>query len=424
MRTIVIGCNHRTAPVSVRERLAFDEQACFEALRSLRRRYAQCEAVLLSTCNRTELYLARPVHGQPRLAEAVRLLGELRRIGVEQFSEAIYHYEDSEAARHLFRVVSSLDSMVLGESQILAQAKQALAIAERSGSCGKVLSAMFQRALAAAKEVRSQTGIGAGRASVGSAAVAFAEQIFSRFSDKTVLMIGAGTMGQATLEHLRTKGPRQVLVTGRTPSRAESLASRLGARVVPFDALLDHLVASDIVISCTGSTEPILTDAQFAPVPARRRYRPLLIIDIAVPRDIDPAIGRHEGVFLYNIDDLQQAAESTLAQRRALVDRCERIIEAHVEQFTEWLGRRDVGPTIAALRKRLEQIGQGELEWLLPKLKDLSPRDRRLIEQMLHRVIGKVLHGPAQTLNERAANGSARVYAETLRRLFELETED
>ncbi len=424
MRIIVIGCNHRTAPVAIREQLAFDEQACVGALRTIRQRYPECESVLLSTCNRTELYLARPVHGRPRLEEAVRLLAESRRLGAHEFAETVYHHEDSEAARHLFRVVSSLDSMVVGESQILGQAKAALAIAQRESTCGKALSSLFQRTFAAAKEVRTETEIGVGHVSVGSAAVAFAEQIFSRFADKVVLMIGTGAMGELTLQHLMAKGPEQVCVTGRTAARAEALAARVGARAVEFDRLIEHLVASDIVITCTGSREPIVTSRQFASVPARRRYRPLLIIDLAVPRDVDSEVGAFEGVFLYNIDDLQTLTESTVAQRLASLDRCDRIIEAHVQQFTQWLGRRDVAPTIRALRKHLEHIGKEELNWVLPKLSDLEPRQRQLIEQMLHRVIRKVLHEPAHTLNEKAANGSARVYAETLRRLFELDSED
>lgn len=426
MRTIVIGCNHRTAPVSVRERLAFDDDRCCEALQQFRQQYAEAEAIILSTCNRTELYLARPVYAPPRLAEAVEFLAQQQNIPLHEFTESVYHYEDLEAIRHLFRVASSLDSMVVGESGILAQAKHALELAKEAMGDGAVrrLDSLFQKAFSVAKEVHTRTQIAEGHVSVGSIAVDFARQIFSHFDDKTVLMIGAGEMGELTLKHLMEFRPHTVLVTNRTPARAEELAARIGAQARPFDELADLVTAADIVLSCTGASEPIITAGPFAAVPVRRRYRPLLMIDLAVPRDIDPAVGELEGLFVYDIDDLQRVTDQHAAQRQSRIAESEQIIEAAVFEYLRWQGKRDVGPVISALNAHLRDLGQGELEWLIPKLANCTDRDRELIEQMIHRLTRKVMHAPTRTLHTKGKEGKAHIYAATLRTLFDLASDD
>ncbi|HUU84887.1 MAG TPA: glutamyl-tRNA reductase [Phycisphaerae bacterium] len=426
MRTIVIGCNHRTAPISVRERLAFDDQSCVAALQRFREQHAEAEALILSTCNRTELYLARPVYAQPRLQEAVKFLADVRDIPPHEFTECVYHYEDLEAVRHLFRVVSSLDSMVVGESGILAQAKHALEVAREAmgNSAVRRLDSLFQRAFNAAKEVHSRTQIAEGHVSVGSIAVDFARQIFSHFNDKTALMIGAGEMGELTLKHLIEFNPRRVLVTNRTFSRAQELAERIGAEAQPFDDLIGLIASADIVLSCTGSPDPIITKATAADVPARRQYRPLLLIDFAVPRDIDPAVGDLQGLFVYDIDDLQRVTDQHAAERQSKIAESEQIIDAAVLEFVQWQGKRDVGPVISAFNAYLAEIGQGELEWLIPKLTDCTDHERELIEQMLHRVIKKVMHAPTKTLHTKGKDGKAHIYAATLRTLFDLVSDD
>ncbi len=426
MRMFITGCNHRTAPLDVRERLAFDAAGCADALRDLRQKYPCCEGVLLSTCNRTELYVARPVHGHPRLEEAVAFLAASRRIGMHEFGHSLYHYEDAEALRHLFRVAGAIDSMVLGESQILAQVKDALGIARDAGMAGRTLDAAFQRALLVAKDIQTKTAIGGGRTSVGGAAVDFARQIFSRFDDKTVLLIGAGEMGEAALQHLLELRPKSVLVANRTPARAEGVLERIirptgvSGQVVPFDRLPDHLVVADIVISTTGAAEPILRRAHVPDLPDRRRYRSLLIIDIAVPRDVDADVGDLENVFLYNIDDLQSVAEANIAARQKEIARCHEIIETHVQEFGAWQRSRDIGPALEALDRHFAEVSRQELDWLLRKLPSLSDHDRRLVEQMLHRLTRKLLHTPSTALREKAAAGRAGHYVETLRTLFGL----
>jgi glutamyl-tRNA reductase len=237
-------------------------------------------------------------------------------------------------------------------------------------------------------------------------------------------MIGAGKMGALTLRHVLEMGPTRVLVTNRTAQRAESLARQVRGEAVPFEALEAHLVASDIVISCTGADEPVITAERFRAVHRRRRSRPLFLIDIAVPRDIDPAIGEADNVYLYNIDDLQTMVEATLDQRKAELDRCHEILEQHLQEFLVWQTRRDIGPLIAALDGRIDEINRGELEWLLPKLGDVSQRDRELIAQALHRIKQKILHGPTQTLQTRPSDISLRVYADTIRQIFDLHDEE
>ena len=426
MRTFVIGCNHHTAPVAIRERLAFDESQCVQAVQQFRQCFPEAEAVILSTCNRTELYFARPIHRSPTLAEAEQFLADHRQLKLHQFHQAIYAYEDAETVRHLFAVVCSLDSMVVGESGILNQAKTALELARQAtGPAGMPrLDTLFQRAFGVAKEVQTQTGIVSGRLSVGGIAVDFARQIFAQFDDKTVLMIGAGEMGELTLQHLIDLKPKQVLVTNRTFARAQEIGQRLGATAKPFEELFELVCAADIVLTCTGSPEPIITRDRFAQLPQRRRYRPVLMIDFAVPRDIEPQVADLQGVFTYNIDDLQKVSETHVAERKAKISQAQALIDAAVIDYLHWQGQRDVGPAIAALSRHLDALAQGELTWLMPKLKNCSDEERQLIEQMTHRLIRKVMHEPSRTLHHKGQDGLGQIYAETMRTLFDLHGEE
>ncbi len=424
MRIAVVGCNHRTAPVHVRERLAFSDDQAAQALDAFRRQYPEAEAVILSTCNRTELYMARPLHGSPRLAEAVQWLAEQRRLSPADVSDHLYHHEQSEAVDHLFRVVSSLDSMVVGESQILGQAKQALALADRQQSARALLHGLFTRSFAVAKEVHSTTGIGEGHVSVGSVALDFAGRIFSHFDDKTVLMIGAGEMGELTLTHLLTRRPRHVRVTNRTFARAEELAAKFNAVAEPFEELERLVATSDIVIASTASPEPLLTVRQLEHVPVKRRFRPLLLIDLGIPRNVEPELEKLEGFYVYNIDDLQRITDEHWEQRQAAVIHGERLIEARVVEYFQDRARREAGPIIAAFRERLHDIMRRECEWAIPKLKTADEADRKIIEQMVHRAVNKVLHTPTQVLNGNVERGKTQIYADTLKKLFDLPDRD
>ena len=426
MRTLVVGCNHRSAAVEVREKLAFDAEALGRAQSLFTESWPQAEAVLLSTCNRMELYVARPEQAGPTIAEAIAFIGRCHGLAPESYASALYGHEGLEAVRHLFRVVSSLDSMVVGETQILGQVREAYEAAKSAGSARRHLGELFPRAFSVAKNVQATTGITQGRLSVGSAAVDLAGQIFSRFDDKQVLMVGAGKMGELTLTHLLAAKPRRLWVTNRTRAAADELAERLRVRhgvdagVIPFEHWVPRLAEMDIVISCTGAREPILTARAFAGVPAARGYRPLLLVDIAVPRDVEPEVGEAEGVFLYNIDDLQRVTQAGLAHRREAVGRSQQIVEAGVLEYAQRQDRARLAPIVAALREHFATVAREQFEWVAPKLHDASPRDRELIEQMLHRTVQKLLHRPVHLMNSQVDNGAARVYADTLRALFEL----
>lgn len=424
MRTLVVGLNFASSPVEIREKLAFDDQSARIALGQLRLRFPCSECVVLSTCNRVELYFARLLHGHPRVNDMIQFLSEFHGLAPHHFIQSIYHHEDTEAIRHLFRVVSSLDSMIVGESEILRQAKTALALAEDEHTAGKSLIAMFQHAFAVAKEVHTRTGIGEGKTSVGSMAVDFAKQIFSRFDDKTVLMVGAGEIAEATLQHLLDLSPKAVWVTNRTFERAETVAGRYRAEPKPFDRLGDHLAGADIVITSTGSPKPIITRELFSHVMAERSNRPLQIIDIAVPRDVELEVGELDSVFLYNIDELQDMAERTLAKRRDRLDQCHEIIERNVREFMEWRLGRDVGTAIHELQNHVENMVRKEIEWVGPKLSNASEHDRQLLAKLAHRIARKILHHPVTNLTEHSKNGSAQVYVDTLRDLFGLNDEE
>lgn len=428
MRTLVVGCNHRSAPVEIRERIAFGEAEVARALQMFREAFPTSECVLLSTCNRMEMYVARPINVPPRISETVEFIGRCRGLPPSAFAGGLYSKEDTEAVRHLFRVVSSLDSMVVGETQILGQVKTAFESAQAAGTVGNRLNDLFQRAFRVAKGVQA-TGITAGRLSVGSAAVDLARQVFARFNDKTVMMVGAGEMGELTLVHLLETKPGRLWVTNRTDGRAQGLAQKLRmehgveAEVVPYAEWIDRLAETDILISSTGSQEPILTARNFKPIPKRRGFRPILLIDIAVPRDIESAVAEDDCVFLYNIDDLQTVTERNLNQRKEAIGRSQEIVEAAVILYVRSQGRQEIGPLIDALRRHFQMIGQQEYERLLPKLTAASPRDQELIQQMLHRVVQKILHDPMRHLSNHADGGAGQVYADTLRALFNLQDE-
>ena len=424
MRPIVAGCNHKTAPLDLREKLTLDEAGDRQTTDQLRAAFDGCEVVILSTCNRSEFYVARPTHGRPRSGDLIEFLARHCGATASALADHLYVHDGRHAVAHLFRVACSLDSMVVGETQIVGQVKQALAIAQEHAAAGKTLTSIFQWALHVAKEVHTETQIAAGQVSVGSVAVRFARQIFARFDDKTVLLIGAGEMGELTLRHVLQTAPKRVIVANRTPARAEEIARRYDAEHAGLDRLTEHLVSADIVITSTAAAEPVLTPALIEPVQPRRDYRPLIIVDIAVPRDVEPAVGDMDNVYLYNIDDLQSVVNTGLEDRQARVTDVDRIIAEHVDEFIQWRDSRAVGPMVRALHERLAEMAAAEADWARPKLSGDPKQDAELVDQLLHRLVGKIMHGPSQTLRQQAQSGNVDVYAEILARLFALPDQD
>lgn len=430
MNITCLGISHKTADVALRERIAMDDDRVRSTLSGMHTKWPAAECVIVSTCNRTEFYLASP-KDDPLSADAVLdWICEVTDAGTDDLRAAAYHMENARAIDHLIRVTCGLDSMVIGEDQILAQIRTAYGAAHENGSARRVMHHVFQTAIAAGKRVRSETDIGAGRTSVASVAVEFARNLFAGFADKTVLTIGAGKMVELTLRHFAELSPQRMLVCNRTPEKAADLANRFNATAVPFETLADHLVEADVVISSTGAADAIVTAAAYKPVLKARRFRPAFLIDIAMPRDIEPAVGDLANVYLYNLDDLQQAIAEQMAMRNGQVSACEAIIAGASAEAHRAIQTHDVADIIRELREQLFEIGEAETQRTLNKLSEKVPEsvERERIEKAIaehtHRLVNKILHRPLNTLGKGEATDAAR-HAAALRKLFELdETEE
>jgi glutamyl-tRNA reductase len=422
MNLRAIGCNVSSAAVELREKLAFDAAKTQKALAELNARYA-AEAVILGTCNRVEIYVARqeavaPLHA-PLMAE---FLAEVHGVPAGDVSPHLYEHADAAAARHLFRVAAGLDSVVLGEGQVAGQVKDAYEAALKLTATGPLLNALFPAALRVSKRVRSETGIAHGHVSVSSAAVDFVQQVFSTFDDKTVLVVGAGKMGRLTLNHLAELKPAAVLVTNRSPEKAAASAKDCGGQVVPWANLDDALVRADIVLSTTGAPEPIVSRKRFDERVRRRRAgRPLLVFDMAVPRDFDPAIHDGDAVSVFNVDDLARVADERMAGRRRHLPAAEAIVEAEVTKFVkEWNTRQDV-PVIGKLTAEVDKLRDAILGPLLTKLDGkLTDAEKAHIEGAFRLFQNRVLHGPIAALKESSREGHSGGLREALMKLFGL----
>jgi glutamyl-tRNA reductase len=421
-RLLLLGLNHSTAPLAMREKVAFAPADRGRALAALRQRFPEAEIAILSTCNRVELYAARAVHGHPRTEEIVNFLGEFHKIDPQSLRGHVYEKTDRDAVAHLFAVASSLDSMVLGETQILGQVREAYDAARGTGAAAAVLNPLFQRALAVGKEVLSATGIAEGRVSVASVAVDYARRIFDSFADKTVLSIGAGKMSALVLQSLAALAPKRLLVCNRNFEKAEELARKFGGQSVPFDRLDDHLVTADIVVSGTGSTHPIITAGRVGALRRAMRYRPIFMIDIALPRDVEAAVGDLENVYLYNIDDLQQVVAETISQRKESIDAARAIVDRHVEAFVAWERAREMGPFIDRLARHYHALASEELQRTINKLPNLGDAERSHLEELTRRIVNKLLHDPIAMLRKsEGLHGATSQYLHALERLFHLQ---
>lgn len=421
-RLLLMGLNHATAPLEVREKLAFSTTQRRCALRDLRLRFPGAEAVILSTCNRVELYVSRPAHELPRPEQMVDFLGQFHQVHPDQFSPHLYHKANVEAVAHLFSVASSLDSMILGETQILGQVREAYDLARSEQSAGIVLHPLFQRAIAVGKQVMTQTTLAEGQLSVAGVAVDYARRIFEQFSDKTILSIGAGKMSTLVLRHFAQLAPRRLLVCNRDPRKAEELARRFNGSPAAFEQLPEHLVAADVVVCATGSSEPIITAGLFEPLRKLRRYRPIFMIDIALPRDIDPKVGDQEHVYLYNIDDLQQVVRQTQSQRNGSLEAARQIVDTEVTSFGKWHQAREMGPLIERLYARHHRMAQEELRRTFNKLPELSESQKVHFEDLTRRIVNKMLHDPVQRLRDgQMPHGLQHTYVHALEKLFNLD---
>ncbi|MCF6158942.1 MAG: glutamyl-tRNA reductase [wastewater metagenome] len=417
MSILVIGLNHRSAPVEIREKLAFNANNIPTALSFFLQRHPKAEAVILSTCNRVEMYVST-LDDTVQVEDVLSFLAEFHRIELSSFSSYMYHNKNDHAAHHLFFVAASLDSMVLGESQILSQVKEAYTIACMQETTGKVLNLLFQQALNVAKVIHSQTAIGKGKVSISSVAVEFAEKIFQDFTGKIVLVVGAGEMCELLIKHLYEEGARTFIVANRTFERAQELADTYQGQAIKYDLLGEYLGKADIIISSTSAPHYVIHANQVREAIKHRRGNPIFLIDIAVPRDIEPDVGNIDNVYLYNIDDLQSVVNQNIDERTKEIEKCRSIIEEEVEHFMAKIEEMKIEPAITLLRNHFHTIGRDELNRLKPKLRNMNEGDWNQVVYTVERTINKILHHPAKVAKLEAKNGGGYRYVEIIKKLF------
>lgn len=419
----VVGLNHRTAPVEIREKLAFPRYTLPGALKALKELPNIAGTVILSTCNRTEVYLAA-LESEQSLAETKNFLSQRCDLEPSLLEKYLYTYSSYEAVRHLFRVAAGLDSMILGEAQVLGQVAEAYDIARSNGVTHPVLNTLFQHAISTGKRVRTETRINHNTVSVSYAAVELARQVFGSLDGRTVLVIGAGKMSTLAARYLRDNGVTTILVSNRSYERARALAQAIGGQAVRLDYLEDILPQADIVISCTAASHYILHPEQVARARKGREDIPLMVIDIAVPRDIDPAVGELPGVKLFDIDDLQQVVLNNLEERQKAAQKAEGIIAEEVESFFQWLGSLSVVPTIVALKEKAEAIKEAELKRAFNRLGSPSPREKKIIGTLANSIVNQLLHDVVVNLKQAILKPQGHLYVEALQQLFGLEVKE
>lgn len=424
MNLVMVGVNFRSTPVEVREKLALGGETLTQALETIQRAF-NCESVILSTCNRVEMYFARldgtPLPAEPEVAELLARVVDCGSTGLVTYLKAI---QGDQAVRHLFRVVSSLESLVLGEGQIAGQVKQAYETARQAGASGPALNSLFQWARQVARRVRTETGLAHGHVSVSSVAVDYVREVFDHFDDKTVAVLGAGKMAELTLKQLAELNPKRVLVTNRSLERAENLARAYSGQAIPWAELDSVLARADIVLSTTGATEPIVSLQRWRAISRQRKKGRCVVLDIAVPRDFDPAIHDGDSVCLFNIDDLNSVRNATLVERRGHIPSAEQIIDQETTRFLRDWTRRKHGSAIAKLTREFEAKRENIVSKLMQRLNGrLSPEDKRYIEGAFRLLQNQYLHGPIAALAEESANGAIQeghTLLDALRKLFRL----
>ena len=419
---LIVGLSHRTASLDVREAVAFAEDQIDEVNRQLRALDGVDEAAVVCTCNRVEV-VSTTRHGAPVADQIAEFLRRSQSGPGADLSPHLYNYWGREAVRHLFRVASSLDSMVVGEPQILGQLKQSYARAAGAGTTGAVLHRWFHKAFSVAKRVRTETGIAGRAVSVSSAAVELATDIFDHLAGKTAMLIGTGKMGELAARHLMANGVGNLIATNRTFERAVEVAREFNATPVPFDQFPKYLPMADIVIGSAAAPVYVLGEAQVQEALRERKGRPIFCIDLSVPRSFDPAINDLDNVYLYDIDDLSKVAEGNLGERAREAEKAETIVVEEVESFYRWLGHLEVVPTIIALRDKVDTIRRGELQKTLNQLKDLGPRERELLDVMTTALVNKILHAPIARLKQQDRQAET-FYVDAVRMLFDLEEPD
>lgn len=424
MNVQVVYCNHQTANLEVRERLAFSSPEVLKrAYGELRKRFPRSEHVVISTCNRVEVYSAQEDKADaPTQSQLAQFFSEFHRVPVSDFMDDLLEYHGPDAVRHLFEVASSIDSMVLGESQIVNQIKEAYELSTLTAANGPLTNALFQRALTVSSRVRTETKLSNGRVSIASVAVGeFGKTIFDRFDNKTVVVLGAGEMATETLMYLRDEGVRQVIVCNRSLERAQRLAEQFSGVAREWDCLEECLAQADVIVSTTGAHLPVVTFPMMKQIRKRTGPKPLFILDLGAPRDFEPSIGDiDDNTFLYDIDDLEATCERNRTRRMQEVQKARQIINEETERFMQDVYHKATGPVVKRLREHWEEISRQELEILYRKLPDLGERERQVIEKTIYRIVNKLLHPPLEALRDEARTGTPHGMLDVLKRLFHL----
>lgn len=420
MDIFVVGLSHKTAPVAVREKVAFAPENMQAPLEQLLALPGIAETVIVSTCNRVELYAAGP-DALVGINQLKRFMAAYHQLDESDLEDHLYSHSGDEAIRHVFKVASSLDSMVIGEPQILGQIKTSYGYAVEFKTVGLILNRFLHKAFSVAKRVRTETNIAGNAVSVSFAAVELARKIFGTIEGKTVMLVGAGEMCELAAKHFMNNGVDRVLVTNRTFARAEKLAGEFSGQAILFENFHDHLHQVDILLSSTGATNFIISPDQVNSALRQRKQRPMFFIDIAVPRDIDPRVNDINNAYLYDVDDLQGVVNANLKERHKEAAAAEEIIEHEIGQFRQWLGGLDVVPTIVALRQKVDEMRQTEVEKTFANLKHLSDKDRKAIAAMSNALINKILHPPTRVLKQAQKENDAQPYVDALQTLFDLE---
>lgn len=420
MPIIGAGLSHKTAPVEIREKLAISESRLPEALSLLLSKPSISEAVILSTCNRTEIYAVSDDLEKGK-SDIIDFLSEYHRFERDAFVKALYFYTEQQVVRHLFRVASSLDSMVIGEAQILGQVKDAYQIAYENKSTSLILNRLFRHAIECGKRVRTETAIGESPVSVSYAAVQLAKNVFETLENRPVMVVGAGKMSVLTIKHLVSNGANPIMVTNRTYEKAYEIACEFNGIAVPFEEKFEKMATADIVISSTGAQGYVITADDVRNIMRRRKGRPLFFIDIAVPRDVDPEAAEIENVFVYDIDDLKHVVDENLKERKKEAEKAEKIIDEEVSEFFAWLASLDVVPTIKELNRIAQEIKQRELEKALKRLNGLDEEQVEVIKALAHGIVNKMIHMPIVRVKEAAARKRGYRYVVALRYLFGLD---
>ena len=421
MDIILVGLSHNTAPVEVREILSFSGQMLSDGIKRLRGYENISECLILSTCNRVEIYaiVDQSEIGIARIKDFLHSYQTT--LPLESISQHLYIHKNEAAVKHLFRVAASLDSMVVGEPQILGQVKDAFDTALLNKTTGVILNKLFKKAISVAKRVRTETRIAENAVSISYAAVELAKKIFSSLRDKRGMLVGAGEMGELAANYLVSSGIQEIVVSTRNYDRALNLAQTYNGRAVRFENFLEEMGRSDVVICSTGAPDYVIRSEHMQDIIHKRKNRPIFLIDISVPRNIDPAINKIDNVFLYDIDDMHAVVEANRRTRKEEADKGEQIIVEEVETFSKWFKSLEVVPTIVALREKVEDIRRKELERVTDKLRTLSPEEIAAVEGLTNTIISKILHGPLVALKSEANSSNGLLYVETIKKIFNLE---